>query len=130
MYRKSDEYTELMLRVIEQHVDLHWIRDNVSICCLASIKERKSKGGLVYGECRKVSEYYKPFCPYDFLITIYEANCSGLSDQQMEVLMYHELLHVDMSEKDGEPVYKVRPHDVEDFGKILHDYGIDWAEKP
>jgi hypothetical protein len=32
-----------------------------------------------------------------------------------------------MDEKRGEPVYRVRLHDVEEFREVINQYGLDWA---
>lgn len=80
------------------------------------------------GECIRVKDLYKCFIPFDFLIVIYEPNTAGLSDEQLRILLYHELLHVGVEEKDGEPVYIIAPHDVEDFGRIIRRYGMNWAD--
>lgn len=121
MYTISEEYTELAMDVIQKHEDLHWIlEDGVQVCCLASDKSKKKQNKVVAADCRKVAEIYKDFCPYDYLITVYEPNIARKSEKQMEILMYHELLHID---HDG----KLRAHDIDDFKKIIDEYGTDWA---
>lgn len=121
-------YTELSEQVIEEHEDLQWIRKaDVTIGFLRSDREKVSRKRHVLGECIRVKDLYKCFIPFDFLIVIYEPNTAGLSDEQLRVLLYHELLHVGVEEKDGEPVYIIVPHDVEDFSRILRRYGLNWA---
>ena len=51
-----------------------------------------------------------------------------MSDEQMEILLYHELLHVGMDDTGEEVKYIVNPHDVEDFRAVIDRYGIDWAK--
>lgn len=121
-YSKSEQYQIIAQEVIEEHEDLHWLKSaDVRIDYIASAKEKKSKGRLTLGECQLVKEIYKMYCPYDFLIIIYEPNVKGLTYEQLKILLYHELLHVGVSEKDGEPQYNV-------FKVIINKYGIDWAE--
>ena len=128
MYWISEKYERLAEEVIEEQDDLHWIRDaGVSIGYLESDKAKTSAAGLVLGECTLVKEIYRRYCPHDFLITIYLPNTERLSEEQEKILLYHELLHVDMHEKNGEPKYRVAPHDVEDFEKIINRYGVRWA---
>lgn len=126
---QSDEYAALAAEVIEAHEDLHWIREQASIGYLSSDQEKKKSGMEVLGECILVKELYRVFCPYDFLIVIYEANTAGMSQEQLKILLYHELLHVGMKESEEEPEYVVNPHDVEDFRIVLESYGLDWARK-
>lgn len=125
---QSEEYTELAQEVIQEKPDLEWLtKADVSIAFMRSDKEKKSKGKLVFGECILVNELYKSFCPYDFLIVIYEQNISELSRDQVKILLYHELLHVGVDEKNGQLKKRIVPHDIEDFRKIIDQYGIDWA---
>lgn len=127
-YERSEELKELALKVIDEHPDLHFIRImDISFDCVMSSKEKTTKGNNVLGECIKVEELYQAYIPYDFLIIIYGPNISHLSDEQKKILMYHELLHIDFIEKDGEIKYRVKPHDVEEFNVIMETYGSDWA---
>ena len=128
MYWVSDEYENLAETVIDEHPDLRWIRSSgVRIGYLESDKAKMSAAGPVLGECTLVKELYRPYCPHDFLIIIYLPNCERLTLEQAKILLYHELLHVDMSEKDGGPRYRVAPHDVQDFRAVIDRYGFDWS---
>lgn len=79
----------------------------------------------MYGECILVKDLYKPFCPFDFLIVFYEPNIAHLSPAQLEILMYHELLHIDADNKGRA---RIKPHDIEDFETIINQYGMHWEE--
>lgn len=123
--RVSDELRALGDQVIEEESSLHWIRDaGIKIGYLASNREKKSKGGLCYGECHKVNAREKAYNPNDFTITIYEVNAARFSDEQMRILMLHELMHIGMDDS-GKP--RIVPHDVEDFSEIIDNYGHDWS---
>lgn len=126
---ESKEIADLADEVIEEHKDLWWIvRSGVRIAFLRSSKLKKSKGRLVCGECILVKENYKWCCPYDFMIVLYGPNTAGMTGEQLKILLWHELLHVGMSMNiDGEPVYRIVSHDVEDFRVILNKHGFDWA---
>lgn len=128
LYEQYKPYAELGAKVIANERSLQWIRQaDVRIGFLRSFKEKHSSGKDVFGECIKVSELYEPFCPYDFLIVLYELNITGMSERQLYALMHHELLHVGVSEKDGELKYKIAPHDIEEFDEIISRYGLHWA---
>lgn len=49
----------------------------------------------------------------------------------MEILLEHELMHIDYApgDIDTPPVIKIRPHDAQEFRRIIEKYGIDW-DKP
>lgn len=96
----------------------------LSVGFIASTKKKMyGKTKAVLGECKKVSDLHRLFCPYDFLIIIYEPNCEGLRDDQMEILLWHELEHIGIDDE-GEG-YLV-PHDVEEFDKIISAHGLHW----
>lgn len=123
----NTEYAEIAKDLIEKEILLTNIRHSeATIIYLSSDKEKKSKGKLVLGECEKINSKYKWAIPCDFTITLYEPNIVNLSKDQLRILIFHELLHVGIEEKNGEEQYSVRPHDIEDFRTIIDRYGIDW----
>ena len=129
LYEQYEPYAELGMKVIENERSLRWIAEaDVRIGFLRSFKEKKSSGKIVHGECIKVKELYEPFCPYDFLIVLYEPNICDLNERQMYALMHHELLHVGISEDmNGNLKYQIIPHDIEDFDEIISRYGRHWS---
>lgn len=87
--------------------------------------ERKSKDGRsILGECRKVSKIYGAYLPFDFIITFYEPNMAMLSEDQVKILMWHELKHIGI----GDRGFIINPHDVEDFFDITDEHGTRWNE--
>lgn len=121
----SEMYEKMGAKLIESDKDLDDIRAfRPSILYLTSDKEKKSGGMLVKGECEKVQDKNKWAIPAEYLIIIYEKNCQGMSDKQMEILLKHELLHIKIEE---EGVYKIRKHDLNDFKCITREYGADWS---
>lgn len=94
-----------------------------TIVYLESTHEKKHKGKLVLGQCEKVQEKNKWGIPADFTITIFEPNVECLTEEQLKIVMFHELLHI------GEDYESVTPHDLEDFKYIIDRFGVDWAKK-
>lgn len=122
----NEYYKDLMSDLLATEEFNYILQAGFSVVVLASDKEKKAGSSKkVLGDCGIVPEKWKPFCPYDFAITIYEPNCCGLSEQQMRTVMRHEMLHVGINEK-GKPF--VRPHDIEDFWEIIESEGLHWAE--
>lgn len=95
---------------------------NIRIAWLASDKEKKSKGRIIFAECAKVPEKYDWCCPYDFTITVFEPNVENFTDEQIKILLEHEIMHIGADKEK----YYVVPHDIEEFMKIIDKYGIDW----
>lgn len=93
-----------------------------------SDKEKTSKGRRILGECQKVPEEWQGFAPYDFLITFYEPNLAGKTQEQLTALAYHELMHAGAElEEDGTIRTWIIPHDQEDFHRVLDRFGSDWS---
>lgn len=122
----DDIYGELLSEVLKEYrPDI--LVAGVSVGIIRSAKKKVvSRDKTVHGECKKVDEIYKVFCPYDFLIIIYEENCAGFNDKQMRILLYHELLHIGIDEK-GKPYKKA--HDFEEFDEIFLLHGLNWHRR-
>ena len=126
----NEFYQQIAKELIEVRPELEEIRNsNVQIVLLSSTHKAKSKGKLVFGQCEKVAEKYKWAIPADFTITIFEPNVEGFTDEQLSILIFHELLHVgvEYDEESGEEKYSIVPHDLEDFKTIVDEYGTNWA---
>ena len=124
----SEEYAHIGNELILTEDVLSDIRDSqVSIMYLGSEYEKTSRGRTIYGQCEKVPEKYKWAVPCDFTITIFEPNVEHFTEEQMRILILHELMHVGIEEDGNEEKYYIRPHDVEDFEEILERYGMDWS---
>jgi len=124
----SEEYSEIAAKLIHDEILLTDIRhSDATIVYLSSDKEKKSKGKAVCGECEKIPDKYKWAIPADFTITIYEPNVVAFTEEQMKILIFHELLHVGIEYRnDGSEAYSIRPHDIEDFRTIIDRFGLDW----
>lgn len=123
----SDDYTEIGHELIETEPELNELKESgLIIIFLASEDEKKKAGKLIFGQCEKVSEKYKWGIPCDFTITVFEPNVEDFTDDQIRILLFHELLHIGFNENSGEPY--VRSHDLEDFKVIIDRYGAHWSE--
>ena len=122
-YREQNEhYAEIGAELIEEMPELEELRDSgLTICYLSSEHEKKSGGKVIYGQCEHVPDKYKWGIPCDYTITLFEPNIAGMTEDQIKILIFHELLHVN-PEGSG-----CRPHDLEDFKVIIDRYGTDWA---
>ena len=121
--QRDDLYGELAASVItEKRPDI--LAAGIAVGFVGSYKKKVvSKDHIVFGECKKVQEIYKLYCPYDFLIVIYEQNTAGFNDDQMKILIWHELNHIGIDEKGK--AYK-KAHDVEEFDDIIKECGLNW----
>lgn len=121
----NEEYQNIAQELIDTEPELAYIKESdVTIVCLSSEHEKKTKEKIIFGQCEKVAEKYKWGIPADFTITIFEPNVVDFSEDQLRILIFHELLHVGI---DGDSFY-CRPHDTEDFKAIITRFGVDWAQ--
>jgi predicted metallopeptidase len=124
----SEAYATIAQDLIDTEPDLAYIKDSqVTIVYLSSEHEKRENGRLVFGQCEKVPEKYKWAVPCDFTITIFEPNVERLTDEQIRILMMHELMHIKIVVDGNEEQYGIHPHDVADFRKIIDRFGVDWA---
>lgn len=119
----SDEYALIGQELIDTEESLAPLREApITIVYLASEGAPTAAGKLVQGKCEKVADKYKWGIPADFTITLFEPNIEYMTDEQIRILIFHELLHLYV---DGDEV-KVVGHDLEDFKEIIDRYGTEW----
>lgn len=118
----SKNLEKLGNKIIDKFNDLHFIKNYEIKIGYVLAYQRPPGTKIKYAECRKVLLQYQAYLPYDFVITFYEPNTSMLNENQQKILMYHELRHIGVGEKG----LKIELHDIEDFGNILQQYGLDW----
>ena len=125
----SEKFAEIGSRVIEREDSLVDIRNSqATIVYLTSETGKMSNGKKVCGQCEKVPDKYKWSIPADFTITVFLPNVEGFTEEQLEILIFHELKHVGIEfNADGSESYSVVPHDYEDFKEIIDRYGTDWS---
>lgn len=128
--RINEHYAEIGAELIETEESLADIRySEATIIYLSSEHEKTSDGRPVLGQCEKIQDKYKWSIPCDFTITLFKPNIEDLSEEQIRLVILHELLHVGIRlDSEGNEVYYVVPHDVEDFRLLIERYGIDWAK--
>ena len=125
----NEQYANIGQRLIDTEKILQDIKKSqASIVYLSSQHKKKENGKIVHAQCEKIADKYKWGLPADFTITVFEPNCMGMTAEQIEILIFHELLHVKIDYKDGEEKYSINPHDLEDFRYIIDRYGSHWDE--
>lgn len=115
-----------LIRTLPEFLDI--AESDVRIAYLSSAKEKKKNHRIIFAECNKVDEKYAWCCKYDFFIVVYEPNVTDFSEEQIEILIRHELHHVGIDYGGEEISYYVVPHDVEEFWEIINEYGLKWSD--
>lgn len=130
-HRKINEnYRQIAEELIKNEPTLKSIKDSrVRIIYLESDSSKKVGGDkLVQGECEKVASKNQWAINADFTITVYTNNVIGMSEKQIKILLFHELLHIGVEIKeDGDEQYSIVPHDLEDFKYIIDRFGTAWC---
>ena len=91
-------------------------------------------GLLVLGKCIKVSDLYREFAAFDFIILLNKEVWEDpeFTEDRKRALVDHELTHcAEALDADGEPkydergrrVYRSRKHDLEEFREIVQRHG-------
>lgn len=126
----NDNYRLIAEQLINLEPELSYIKESsVQITYLESNQPKKAdKDKVVLGECEKVADKNRWAITSDFTITLYEPNLYGLSDEQIKIVLFHELLHIGIQWGDNGECYYVRKHDLEDFKVIIDKYGTNWSE--
>lgn len=125
----NEKYTEIGQELIETEKILSDIKQSeATIVFLSSEHKKMESGKIVHAQCEKIADKYKWGLPADFTITVFEPNVLGFTDDQIRILLFHELLHVKIEYKDGEEKYSINPHDLEDFRYIIDRFGSHWDE--
>ena len=96
---------------------------NVKIKYLFDLKKRTSGGKIPLGRCQKTDELVKYFSVeeardadgYQYIITLDKIAWDSIEEKDKIKLLRHELRHVLVFEKEEKTVYKIYPHNIEDF---------------
>ncbi len=126
----NKNYERIAQELIENTPELEYIKNSRAPITYLESDASKKNGSekLILGECEKVASKNQWAISADFTITVYTNNVIGMSEEQIKILLFHELLHVgiDYGTDSGE-IYSVKKHDLEDFKIIIDKYGTDWA---
>lgn len=128
---QNEEYARIGRELIETEPELEEVKiSDITICYLSSDFAKTKNGRIVHGEAERIKDKYKWAIPCDATITLYEPNNEDLSEKQIRLVIFHELLHIGITtdiETGDDKVY-IKPHDIEDFRILIERYGLDWAE--
>ena len=126
----NEHYAEIGMDLIHTEDALIDIANSqATIIYLSSEHKKVASGKKVLGQCEKVADKYKWGIPCDFTITVFEPNVEGMTEEQLRMLIFHELLHVGIEyNADGTETYSIKPHDLEDFKLIIDRFGTDWSK--
>ena len=127
---ESPEYERLAGLVAESHD--HLANARIALAWNTGWKD-DADGRITLGQCKKVSDLDRELHEFDFVIVLNREYWNAFNDAQRDALLDHELCHAQAKvdehgeqEQDerGRPVWRIRKHDVEEFGEIVKRHGL------
>lgn len=124
----SEKFAKIGADLIKKEPSLLNIKNSqATIVYLTSELKKKNKDKYVCAECEKVPEKYKWSIPADYTITVFLPNIEGFTEKQEKILIFHELLHINITcSREESESYELRNHDYDDFKEIIDRFGTDW----
>ncbi|MCU7496514.1 MAG: hypothetical protein HF314_12550 [Ignavibacteria bacterium] len=82
-------------------------------------------------KCVKTGKELKFFSNLDYVIEVSGELWTALDKETRRILLEHELRHILVlqNDKTGDWNFKLRKHDIQDFGRIVSKNGVDWIKK-
>lgn len=127
--KHSKKYRMIAQKLIKTLPEFEDIRESgAKIAYLESDEEKKKNRKIIFADCNLVNSRYKWCCNYDFFVVVYEPNVEDFNKEMIETLIRHELHHVGVDYSGDEVKFYCKPHDVEEFWKIIDDCGLEWSD--
>lgn len=120
--QESKRYLEIAKKLISRYPDTY---GHVDLSRTLFLEEDEKAPKQKYADCRVIKYPYDYFTDVKFIITVYANNVLSFTDAQFNLLVAHEMMHID------ESFEKLRKHDVEDFLEIIAFAGNPaWPSDP
>lgn len=121
-FSPAEDVEKIARKIIAKY---HTYLLNCRIAYLYNDKKMKKSGREVVATAEKVPDKYHALSGYNFVITVSYPAWKDLNKVKKRAVIDHELTHCLVDEDDsGEPVYKIIPHDVEEFASIIIRRGL------
>ena len=118
----SPDVAEMAAKLINEH---HPEASNAKIAYVFRKKHGKTGDKIRLGSCARQSDKQRLMHNYDYIIELAFDMWLLLEPVQREALLLHKLCHVFKDEDEsGAPKWKVEPHNVEEFDKVILVYGL------
>jgi hypothetical protein len=137
LIEKKDSQFGGMYRILNDLIHAHHSHLRDARIALAWHKGWKADvdGRVKLGVCRKVGDLDRQLQDFDFVIVLNREfwTTPAITDAQKKALLDHELCHAQVVHDDnddpaenelGQVLYRMRGHDVEEFGEIVERHGI------
>lgn len=103
-------------KLISEH---HTEANLASVAYIFKAKHTETNGKIKLGSCKKQSPTNKMLHGWDYIIELAWDMWAFFEPFQRDALLLHELCHI---RADGS--WKIEPHNVEEFSKVIEIYGL------
>lgn len=117
-------FERLAEKLAERYDSKFGLLRDLKITYLWQAKGGKSNGQAVYGKCQKPAGLLRHYTRSDIVIAL-AANWAlgaALTRFQIEAILFHELLHIQIDEETG--AISLRGHDIAEFAEGVEEYGF------
>jgi predicted metallopeptidase len=118
-YRLADQ-PDAIARVLIRAIHNELL--NASIVYLFRERTTSGKDQVKLGHASRAAGRLHFLTEHDFVLEFNWEAWRDLTAEQRVALVDHELCHCTMDDESGN--YAMRPHDVEEFGEIVHRWGL------
>lgn len=116
---KNYMYTPITKKLIEKFEELRHINPDEILFLEDSKYTPKSAKNIWKARVKKAAKQLTEFTGYRFIIETRKYFTEKMTQEQILVLIYHELRHID---SDG----SIQKHDIEDWNNIIATFGVGW----
>lgn len=130
-FRRNTRFEDLAKELIDTETCLVMLRSaNVKVVVIMSDKGKLDEtGNRIYADCEKIPPKFMWATDADVMITVYELNIAGLTEQQKRIVIMRELMKIHCDESDGKRKIKIIDFDLKDFKLIVDRYGVNWDKE-
>ena len=116
-FRRRDDLRDLSALLVKRYPGRLGNVFPTQIAFLVNTEDKPvNKGRAALAKTFRLSARYEYLTGYTHVVEFYSQNTEHLTNRQLTLLLYHELLHI------GEEG-KLQGHDVEEFGEIVDTFG-------
>jgi hypothetical protein len=118
----SSDVAEVATRMIQTHATLHDLRSVRLAYMVNHAKPPKTDKGIhALAKAVLAPALWQVLSEYDGAVWVNATIWQSLSPRQREAIVLHELLHFMVDDETG--VLQTVPHDVEEFSRVVAEYG-------
>jgi predicted metallopeptidase len=122
-FERDQSMRKLAERVVNAYPELF---DHIDLDCVEFLRETTAEPCNAAGMCQRIGKVTRDMLnchglEIEWIIVFFDCHAEGKSDEWLQILMFHELLHIG-------PRGGLVEHDIEDFKIVLGLAGVNWTD--